>query len=91
MNMRFNLRQQMEAEIERLLAILDAMDGDPDLEPSLGSYDPQICACDCEDQCDDEGDLGDSGIADADGLVEQLSGIRNVGGIGSTGLATHAE
>lgn len=91
MNMHSTIRKQMEAEIERLLAILDAMDGDPDLEPSLGYYNPQISACDCEYQCDDDGDTSDSGIGDADGLVEQLTGIRNVGGIGSTGFASHAE
>lgn len=30
------LRPVIEAEIERLIALLDAIDGDPDLEPSLG-------------------------------------------------------
>ena len=78
MNAQFNLRQQVEVEIERLLAILDAMDGDPDLEPSLGWYDPRLIECDaeyqCEDegaQCEDEGDTSDSGIADFDGYMEQ--------------------
>jgi hypothetical protein len=27
------LRQRIEAEIERLIGMLDALDGDPDLEP----------------------------------------------------------
>lgn len=43
---RTRLRARMEAAVERLLAALDAMDGDPDLEAA------------CEDegaQCDDEG------------------------------------
>ena len=31
------LRQRVEAAVERLIAALDAMDGDPDLEPSLGA------------------------------------------------------
>lgn len=31
-----NLRPVIEAEIERLIALLDIIDGDPDLEPSLG-------------------------------------------------------
>jgi hypothetical protein len=66
-------RRQIEAEVERLLTILDAMDGDPDLEPSLGSYNPQTSACDCEYQCDDEGDESDSGIGDADGLAATYS------------------
>jgi len=30
------LRPVIEAEIERLIALLDEIDGDPDLEPSLG-------------------------------------------------------
>lgn len=29
------LRARLEAEVERLIALLDAMDGDPDLEPWL--------------------------------------------------------
>ncbi len=36
MNIQISARQQVEAEIERLIAILDAMDGDTDHEPSLG-------------------------------------------------------
>ena len=31
------LRRRMERAVEALLAALDAMDGDPDLEPALGS------------------------------------------------------
>ena len=34
---RERIRSRMEAAIERLIETLDAMDGDPDLEPSLGS------------------------------------------------------
>ena len=30
-------RAAIESEIERLIGLLDAIDGDPDLEPSLGS------------------------------------------------------
>lgn len=33
-------RQQLEAEIERLIALLDTLDGDPDLEPWLAGTDP---------------------------------------------------
>jgi len=32
-----DLRRRIEAAVERLLAALDAMDGDPDAEPSLGA------------------------------------------------------
>ena len=34
------LRAQIEAELERMIDLLDAIDGDPDLEPSLGSVAP---------------------------------------------------
>lgn len=30
------LRTRIEADIERLISILDCLDGDPDFEPSLG-------------------------------------------------------
>jgi len=80
MNMQITPRQQIENEIERLLVLLDAMDGDTDLEPSLGYNGPGIAepwndaedACEDEGaQCDDEGDFSDSGIGDYDGLKEQ--------------------
>jgi succinate dehydrogenase/fumarate reductase flavoprotein subunit len=81
MNMQITPRQQIENEIERLLAMLDDMDGDTDLEPSLGYNGPGIdepwndAEDACEDegaQCDDEGDDGDNGICDLDGLLEQI-------------------
>lgn len=62
MNMQFTLRQRIEAEIDRLISLLDSADGDCDLE---------VC---CEDegaQCEDEGDTSDSGIVDHDGYMEQ--------------------
>lgn len=74
------LRPVIEAEIERLIALLDEIDGDPDLEPSPGfsilqlTYGAAVDECEpcCEDegaQCDDEGDRSDTGIADHDGLA----------------------
>lgn len=36
------LRRRMERAVERLLAAMDAMDGDPDFEPSLGSLGSSI-------------------------------------------------
>lgn len=48
------LRRLVEGAVERLLGILDEMDGDPDLEPC------------CEDeggQCEDEGDRDGDGPA----------------------------
>ncbi len=32
-----DLRQEAEQEVERLLTFLDWLDGDPDLEPNIGS------------------------------------------------------
>lgn len=80
------LRWEVESEIERLIALLDLLDGDTDLEPSFcgvlscskGSGDTaenDECEECCEDegaQCDDDGDGGDNGIADRGGLDEQL-------------------
>lgn len=51
-----NLRRQIEADIERLIALLDAMDGDPDLEPSLGQWSP---FSGCRFEVDLEGDDSD--------------------------------
>ena len=46
---RADLRTRMEAAVERLLAALDALDGDPDLE---GGFDREAV---CEDEgADDE-------------------------------------
>lgn len=38
-----HLRRLAEAEILRLIALLDLLDGDPDLEPSLGVAGPDEC------------------------------------------------
>lgn len=43
---RHKLRRKVEAAVDRLLAILDDLDGDPDAEPLLGS--PELAAeCRC--------------------------------------------
>lgn len=79
------LRFEAEQEVERLIALMDAIDGDPEMEPafcgvlgcSKGSGDTaenDECEECCEDegaQCDDEGALDDHGIADASGAIEQ--------------------
>lgn len=49
-----NLRRRMERAVERLLAALDAMDGDPDLEDGF----------DLEEACEDEGHDSDREPAD---------------------------
>lgn len=119
-----DLRHRIEAEIDRLIGLLDVVDGDPDLEPWLAGIggpdddregDPlddgelddsddepslgflenhpypthgslhfasrdqsgsqeglcQGLLFDVEEQCDDEGDTSDSGIADEEGRMEQ--------------------
>lgn len=71
-----SLRQRMEDAVERLLAALDAMDGDCDDEPSLGStttYGDGITfyIAPAPGQIDAEGP-DDTGIADFDGYVEQM-------------------
>jgi hypothetical protein len=70
------MRERIEAAIESLLQLLDALDGDPDLEPTMG-YVVRGYADEAEDEeIDDEDDEreddpADMGIADADGLAEQ--------------------
>ncbi len=55
-----SLREQIEADIDRLIGLLDALDGDPDLEPSLGAPLPgYYTTCDLEgDDSDFEPSLG---------------------------------
>lgn len=53
-------RQVIEDEIERLISLLDAMDGDANLEPSLGWVtSPLTGACQIADSSDLEGDFAD--------------------------------
>ena len=57
------MRERLEATIEALIALADALDGDHDLEAVS------------EDEgaaCEDEGEI-DSGLGDGDGLAEQYS------------------
>jgi hypothetical protein len=54
-----DLRLFVETEVERLLVVLDTLDGDPDLEPNLAGYAPGMD--------DREGDPADDRLAeDAD-------------------------
>jgi len=66
-------RHQIEDEIERLIGLLDAMEPDPDLEPSLGLGGYPYCrmaeAADLEDECEDEGaQCDDEGMPDNEDL-----------------------
>ena len=50
-------RRAIEAEIERLISLLDLMDPDPDLEPWLAGGTEVVDTLDKEqDTCDDEDD-----------------------------------
>ena len=63
-------RQFIEDRIERLIAILDAADPDPDLEPSLAGG---ICTDDREgDSADDEPELGWTGDVDQERALRSL-------------------
>lgn len=82
------IRERIEQAIESLLALLDTIDGDPDLEPSLGapevplpsltSYLPDRFAFTSQEPWADgggderEADPAQDGIADIDGLARVL-------------------
>ena len=74
-------RLTLATTIERLINMLDDLEPDADLEPSLGwnlqgarATDTDDREEECEDegaQCDDEGEL-DSGVADSGALQEMF-------------------
>lgn len=51
------VRRQLEAAVERLIAVLDTLDGDPDLEPSTG-FSAAGVADEVEIDADEENSLG---------------------------------
>lgn len=62
------IRRRLDAIAGAIVAFMDQLDGDTDLEDG---YDLEAA---CEDegaQCDDEGVPDDSGLADLDGMSEQ--------------------
>ncbi|MBX5146372.1 hypothetical protein [Rhizobium lentis] len=80
-------REQLEAYIEELIVLLDALDGDPDIED--GGDDEPSFSCSrylngkCE--CDLEEDPADLGIADQDALhleIQDLDGNLHFDGDG---------
>ena len=66
------LRHQTEVAIEMLLAILDAIDGDENLEPYLTGFSDGMDDREGDPADAREVDPAESGIADFDGYMEQL-------------------
>lgn len=65
------MRRRLDAIAGAIVAFMDQIDGDPDLEEQ------------CEDegaQCDDEGERNDNGLADSDGEAEQRGSQHRYGG-----------
>jgi hypothetical protein len=65
------LRRPLDAIAGAIVAFIDEIDGDPDVEEQ------------CEDegaQCDDEGEPDDNGLADFDGEAEQWGSQHRYGG-----------
>lgn len=64
-------RTELEARIEEMIALLDLLDGDPDLEDG-GDYEPSLgvpgCRVKGKFECDLEEDPAELGIADRDAL-----------------------
>ncbi|MBD9640759.1 hypothetical protein IB277_31160 [Ensifer sp. ENS07] len=63
-------REAIENEIERLIELLDMVDGDENLEPELAGFDER-CMDDREGDDEREDDPAEIGIADLGGLAEQ--------------------
>lgn len=69
-----NFRDRLAEAIERLIAVLDALDGDCDLEGSPAVLEDGTVVCidiDCEREPDLEHDDAERGIADGAGMWEQ--------------------
>lgn len=64
------MRQLVENVVEDLLLLLDELDGDPDLEPTMGLV-PEGHQDEAEGD-DPDAEADDTGIADHDGLAEQF-------------------
>lgn len=78
-------RHRLERYIETLIDLLDAIDGDPDLEEG-GDLEPYLAGADPghdDREFDDEREHDDAehGIADQDGLAEQFGGLGFIGGV----------
>ena len=63
------MRERIENIVDELISLLDQLDGDPDLEPTMGLV-PEGYQ-DEQEGGDPDAEVDDTGIADHDGLVEQ--------------------
>lgn len=74
------MRQLIENVVEDLLLLLDELDGDPDLEPTMGDvpegYLDEQEGDDPDAEDDDPAEDDDGGLADYEGLMEQTNGLR---------------
>ena len=62
------LRRKLDAIAGAIVAFMDQLDGDSDLEDGAD----QEAVCEDEGaQCDDEGERNDNGLADSDGQAER--------------------
>lgn len=66
-----SIRQAAETQIERLIALLDSLDGDTDFEPSLAGYSHGMDDREGDEADGPEDDPSESGVADMDGYMEQ--------------------
>ena len=69
------VRKTIEDTIEALIALLDELDGDPDMEAAA---EDEIDECDLEDEPDREIDEAERGIGDSGGLEEVMQRFRFV-------------
>lgn len=76
-----DMRQRIESTVENLLALLDVIDGDENMEPDLAGFDPRTMD-DREHDDDFEPSIGRSGDLefdpaeyDAPGLIEGGQGL----------------
>jgi hypothetical protein len=67
-----NQRRVLEALIEQMIALLDHIDGDADMEPDLAGFDPRATDDREEEETDQNGDEGDFSRCEDDATVGDL-------------------
>lgn len=80
-----DVRKRIEDAIERMIGILDAIDGDPDLEPHLAStvsedcYGDHVPIDDREEQCEDEGNWDDREAEEPEPALAEIHALDRLG------------